>query len=191
MPKTRTFIAIPTPPDIREALAGIQRELRRAAADVRWETPDKLHITLRFLGDVDDTLLPQLLKECADAVCYLPSFSLIYGGFGCFPDMRNPRIVWAGSENPDGTLVGLKQKIDEVVTHYGFEPEKRSFHPHITLGRVKGNRNISNLITMLQSITFEAHATVIGGLHIMKSELRPSGSIYTLLQSIPLRSANG
>ncbi len=191
MPSTRTFLAIHTPPDVVDSLRVIQNKLREASADVRWESPEKLHITVRFLGDVDDRSLPNLIQECADEICYLPSFSLIYRGLGCFPDFKNPRIVWAGSENADGNLIRMKRKIDEIVGHYGFEPEKRAFHPHITLGRVKGNRNIRNLITMLQNVTFEAHEAEITGIHIMKSELRPSGSIYTTLHTIALRSANG
>lgn len=187
MGSIRTFISIPTPENVRQALTAIQSELKSADADVKWESPEKLHITLRFLGDVEENRLPQLIADCSKAICNLNSFSLVYEGFGCFPDARNPRIIWAGSHNDDGTLITIKKEIDAAVARYGFEGENRMFHPHITLSRVKGRRNIPNLIKMLQSVTFEPHPVRIDEVHFMKSVLRPTGSIYTILQTIALQ----
>jgi 2'-5' RNA ligase len=187
MPSIRTFIAIPTPVEVRQALTCIQTELKTADAAVKWEPPEKLHITLRFLGNVEESQLAILMTDCSNAICNLNSFSLIYGGLGCFPDARNPRIIWAGSRNDDGVLVEMKKAIDDTVARYGFERENRAFHPHITLARVKGRQNIPNLIKMLQSVTFEPHPVVIDEVYFMKSELRPTGSIYTKLQSIALQ----
>ncbi len=187
MPSIRTFIAIPTPDDVRQALTDIQAELKTANAEVKWEPPEKLHITLRFLGDVEESQLPLLMTDCSKAICNLNSFSLIYEGLGCFPDTRNPRIIWAGSHNDDGILLRMKKEIDDSVARYGFERENRPFHPHITLARVKGRENIPNLIKMLQSVTFEPHPVIIDEVHFMKSELRPTGSIYTKLQTNALQ----
>lgn len=187
MASIRTFIAIPTPDNVRQVLSDIQAELKTSRAEVKWELQEKLHITLRFLGNVDDRQLPQLMDECSKSICNFPSFSLIYGGLGCFPDIRNPRIVWAGSHNDDGTLFKMRKEIDDIVAGYGFERENRSFHPHITLARIKGKQNIPNLIKMLQSITFEPHPVIIDEVHFMKSELRPTGSIYTRMHTIVLK----
>ena len=186
MGMVRSFIAIPTPVEIAHDLRESIASLRDADAEVRWEPVEKIHITLRFLGDVDEVLLPRLIKDCVDSCCNQKSFSLLYGGFGCFPNNRDPRIIWLGSENGDGLLEPLKKIIDETVNRYGFVPENRPFRPHLTLGRVKGKRNIRNLIKMLQSVTFEPRTVVIDELVFMKSELRPTGSIYTKLQSIRL-----
>ncbi|MGD0339654.1 MAG: RNA 2',3'-cyclic phosphodiesterase [Bacteroidota bacterium] len=187
MASIRTFIAIPTPDNVRQVLSEIQAELKTSRAEVKWEPHEKLHITLRFLGNVDERQLPQLMTECSNVVCNLPSFSLIYEGLGCFPDTRNPRIIWAGSHNDDGTLVRIKKNIDDIVVRYGFERENRSFHPHITLARVKGRQNIPSLIKMFQSVTFEPHPVIIDEVHFMKSELRSTGSIYTRMQIIALQ----
>ena len=156
-------------------------------AEVKWEPPEKLHITLRFLGDVEEQKLPLLIADCSKAICNLNSFSLVYEGFGCFPDSHNPRIIWAGSHNDDGVLNRMQKEIDDTVTRHGFERETRAFCPHITLARVKGRHNIPNLIKMLQSVTFEPHPVIIDEVHFMKSELRPTGSIYTKMQTIALQ----
>jgi 2'-5' RNA ligase len=187
MPSIRTFIAIPTPDGVRQALTDIQAELKTANAAVKWEPSEKLHITLRFLGGVEERQLPLLMADCSKSICNLFSFSLVYEGFGCFPDVRNPRIIWAGSHNDDGALIRMHKEIDDTVVRYGFERENRAFHPHITLARVKGRQNIPNLIKMLQSVTFEPHPVTIDEVHIMKSELRPTGSIYTKMQTIALQ----
>lgn len=187
MPSIRTFIAIPTPDNVRQVLSDIQSELKSSHAEVKWEQPEKLHITLRFLGDVDEQQLPHLIKDCATIMCNLNSFSLIYEGLGCFPDPRNPRIIWAGSHNDDGRLIYMKKEVEDIAARYGFERETRPFHPHITLARVQGRGNIQNLIKMLQSVTFEPHPVIIDEVHFMKSELRPAGSIYTRLQTIALK----
>ncbi len=187
MSKVRSFIAIPTPEEVKTILTKIQSKLKSIDSEVKWEPADKLHITLKFFGDVDNNILPSLISEVVEQCCNQKSFSLIYGELGCFPNLKEPRIVWAGSKNEDGLLEPLKKIIDEIGKKYGFEPEKREFHPHITLGRVKGRRNIPSLIKTLQSITFVPRTFLIDELYFMKSELRPSGSVYIKLQSIILK----
>ena len=187
MDSIRTFIAIPTPTQVRETLREIVAVLQTSGAEVKWEPADKLHITLKFFGDIGTNILPDVLEKYTAACGNLKSFSLVYGGLGCFPNSREPRIIWAGSKNDDGLLDQLKKTVDELGIPFGFEPEKRSFQPHITIGRVKGKRNIPGLIKMLQSVTFEPQSFLIDEIYFMKSELRPAGSIYNRMQSIMLK----
>jgi 2'-5' RNA ligase len=186
MSTLRLFIGFDTPADTKTDLAGLRNRLRESGADVRWEPDAKLHCTIKFLGDTRDGLVPVITDALRTIGETHAPFTAIYKGIGCFPDRRDPRIIWSGIENPDGNLNRLCHSIDEAVSRLGFEREKRAFHPHVTLGRVKGRSRLGNLLTLMESITFEGRSTSISELHLVKSELRPSGSEYTILHSIPL-----
>jgi 2'-5' RNA ligase len=106
---------------------------------------------------------------------------------GGFPDTTHPRVVWIGtSESPH--IVRLQSEVEEVCTSFGFVKDDRPFHAHITLGRVKGNRNLERLTASLKSITFEPLTARCTQVHVMRSDLKPTGSLYTLLNSISLAS---
>lgn len=184
----RTFIAFDTPELIRKEMRIFQSELKKSNTDVKWEPEDKFHATIKFLGDVSEFTLPSVLVSIESVVKKYSSFEVMYQTVGTFPDIRHPRVVWIGCENPDGILKNLKNELDTVLQSFGFEMEKRSFHPHITLGRVKGDRNLKNLTSLLEKITFQPRNAVINEVVVMKSVLHPEGSAYSIIQSIVLGS---
>jgi 2'-5' RNA ligase len=183
----RTFIALPASDELRTALVQVQRRLREADADVRWEGPDKLHVTLKFLGDVPEDRIVPLGEAVAAAVQNIRPFTLVYRGAGCFPESGPPRIVWAGTE-PNEDLQALFRVVEEACSALGFPRETRRFHPHITLGRVKGTRNLARLTEATNSVKFEPISTLCRELLLMKSVLRPEGSAYSILKTISLLS---
>jgi len=184
MGSVRTFIAFDTPDDIRNEMAALQQQLKTAGADVKWESPDKFHATIKFLGDIDDSLLPEILCDIETITREYHSFPVTYKNLGGFPDIRHPRVVWIGCENDDGTLDRLKNALDTGLAPRGFEIEMRSFHPHITLGRVKSLARLQYLTPMLENLTFEPRTATIKKILIMKSVLQPQGAEYSILKAL-------
>jgi RNA 2',3'-cyclic 3'-phosphodiesterase len=191
MPSLRLFIALETPADIRRAMGDILTSLRETDADVKWEPIDKLHATLKFLGDTDDTLLPDVVYSLEKCCTTSPVLSLLYAGLGCFPNVPAPRVVWVGMKDLMTSLVSLQQCIEGALEPLGFAREDRPFHPHVTLGRVKSQKNSGSLLRRMESLTFESQPVEIRDVALVKSELRPGGSVYTTLKRIPLTGAAG
>lgn len=187
MPSIRTFIAVETPLEIREKIQKLQTELKKAKSDVRWESMEKFHATIKFLGDIDEQKLPAVLTRIKSVIERHRSFELIVQTIGCFPNAKHPRVVWIGCTNADGVLDLLKTSLDVELLPLGFEIEDRAFHPHITLGRVKSSKGISNLTSMMEKLTFEPTKFEVKEIVIMKSVLRPEGSEYSALLNIHLQ----
>lgn len=186
MPTLRLFIAVETPDDLVPQIGAIRDRLEESNADVKWEHDEKLHATLKFLGNTDEKLLPEIVY-CIERVGQRsPQLSVRYKGVGCFPNKWAPRVVWLGMEDLNGRLTPLHDDVETELARLGFEKEERAFHAHVTLGRVKSDRRIQSLLRTMESITFESQPVVIQEVALIKSELRPSGSVYTTLKTIPL-----
>lgn len=188
MPAFRSFIAIDTAPEVKAAIIEVEEKLRATDAEVRWESIEKFHITLKFLGNVDEAKLHSIENQLEEALDPFPAFTMTYQNVGCFPNQHHPRVVWIGAENEDGTLIRIQETIEGVSESFGFQREERQFHPHITIGRVKGARNLKALVSELGNTTFAPHSSLIKEILMMKSDLKPTGSVYTVLCRFPLKS---
>ncbi len=135
MSHLRLFIAFDSPPEVKAKVGEIQDELRKAHADVSWERQEKLHCTVRFLGETPSELVPAIADALTEIGRKNPPFSVRYRGTGCFPGRRDPRVLWLGIENSDGRLNSLFQSVDAAMSALGLKPENRQFHPHLTLGK--------------------------------------------------------
>jgi 2'-5' RNA ligase len=187
-PRLRLFIAAETPPGIQSALAGIRDALKPAGGDVRWEKTDKLQITLRFLGDTDPKLLRDFVPMLEGVAARRRPIGVRYSGIGCFPHREDPRVLWVGVEDPDGELAQLQREIEQGCTRIGVSPEPKPFHAHVTIGRVKGRRNLGSLLAMMESATFQSLSAPLGSICLMKSELQPGGSVYSTLNQFFFRT---
>jgi len=181
----RTFIAIDTPLEVKEQIYSFQTQLKHTNADVRWEPMEKFHATIKFLGDVDERKLPHIINAMKNVVATVSPFELVYEGVGCFPNRTEQRVVWIGCENEDGQLRRLKNALEKQLAAFGFETENRKFYAHITVGRVKGSRNIKDLILSMESLTFSPQKIQCSEILVIKSILRPHGSEYFVLQKLP------
>jgi 2'-5' RNA ligase len=189
----RTFIGIFPPPEIQRTIAAIQSSFKVDNSLVRWESQNKFHITVKFLGDVAEKQLGQLQSVLDAAAGTIPPFEITLLSVGCFPSVHSPKIVWIGSppdDNPD--IVRCFGAVEDACAEVGFKKNERAFHPHITLGRVKGLRprrgKISgNLIKTIENTTFEPLIFPCTELLIMKSDLSPSGSTYSKQRTISLK----
>jgi 2'-5' RNA ligase len=187
MPTIRSFVALPSSDDVKSCLGAIQAQLIEEGAAVKWDAVEKFHITLKFLGNVQPDILPRLAASIAPAISEFKSFDLRYTTLGAFPDFDHPRVIWVGAESNE-SLVLLQRQIDLTCERHGFPRDSRAFHAHITLGRVKGIANLRRLTARAKSTTFEPIKTHCSEVLLIKSELRPAGSVYTTLNSFPLKA---
>ncbi len=162
----------------------LQQKLKEATADVRWESPSKFHATIKFLGDTDESTIPRLVQRIDGVARRHAPFRVTYENLGAFPGRDHPRVIWIGCQNADGTLESVKKQLDGELAELGFEIEQRPFHPHVTMGRVKSEKGIQHLLSMMENLTFEPRTATIGGLVLLKSVLSPQGAEYSLLRSI-------
>jgi 2'-5' RNA ligase len=182
----RTFIAIPLPDECRNLLDRMQQALRSYDADVRWVSVPSIHLTLKFLGEVDPDRIPNLSESLERDTRSQHSFSLRLHGLGCFPNQKNPRVIWCGIDGDTGHLSELQQQVESTCTRFGFAPENRDFLPHLTLGRVKGKRNLQPLIECIKMGTDLESSFTAGHFHIYQSTLKPRGAVYSILKAITL-----
>lgn len=179
----RCFIALKFSGEVIASVSGLLAALRATGADVKWVRPESMHLTLRFLGDVEVDQLSSVKMIVADAAKHHVPFEFKVAGAGGFPDLRHPRVLWAGIDAPDG-LFDLQRDIENSLAGIGFEPEGRRYSPHLTLGRVRSGRNISGTLALLR----EQERAVFGSvnadtLYLMESRLSPSGAKYIELSA--------
>jgi 2'-5' RNA ligase len=147
--------------------------------------PEGVHLTLKFLGDTPLDKIDGVQAALAQAASQVEPFTFYVSGLGCFPTSRRPRVVWVGLQEPTGRLARLRDLIEECVAPVGFPTERRSFHPHLTLGRVQRYatksevREIGEVVAT--SITGPVDEVVVNSVAYIKSDLRPSGAVYTTL----------
>jgi 2'-5' RNA ligase len=186
MPIIRTFIALPTSIDVQQKMAAVQSILKSTESDIVWELQDKFHITLKFLGAIEHSNIESLSSILSKSMENFPAFEITYNSLGAFPSINNPRTIWIGTKSNQPVL-DLQFSVEQICCAFGFHKEERPFHPHITLGRVKGTHNLDRLTDAIKTVTFEPMQSRCSELLLMKSDLRPSGSIYTILKSFSLQ----
>jgi RNA 2',3'-cyclic 3'-phosphodiesterase len=175
----RTFIAIEIPSEIKSALAALQTELRRAGADVNWTKPKNLHLTLNFLGEVDERRMAEVEKTCVSSAAEFRPFTLTLKDTGVFPNEKQPRVLWAGLSGDVENVVEMHRRLDERLALIGFKREEKRFHPHLTVGRLKSNQNSRELLALADAHSLPALSFLVTEIVIMKSELHPAGAEYT------------
>jgi 2'-5' RNA ligase len=186
----RAFLAVEVPPPIDARLVALKRELAAARADVRWVRDDGLHATVKFLGRVDPARLAALRVALTPPLAAGAVIPARVRGLGAFPSLRRPRALWVGLEAP--ALADLARGVDAVAARFGFAPEARPFHPHVTLGRVHGSRGWGRLEDALKLHWTDDYGVFeIGALAAFRSDLRPDGAVYARLWTIPLGASRG
>ena len=192
MQTLRTFIAIELDEELRENLRRLQSGLRERVAprSVRWVRPEGVHLTLKFLGDTPAGEVDEVKAALAIAASQIEPFTFYVGGLGCFPNSRRPRVVWVGIQEPTGRLARLREAIEDQVAPLGFPTERRSFHPHLTLGRVQGYANKSEVReigeVVATTITGTVDEVAVASVCYIKSDLKPTGAVYTRLSEAAL-----
>jgi 2'-5' RNA ligase len=193
MDKIRTFIAIELDESIKEGLTRLQEGLKGEApqGSVRWVRPAGIHLTLKFLGDVPADQIGEITRALERSCQGFAPFSLACGGLGCFPNLKRPRVVWVGVHEETGTLPQLQKAIEANVAPLGYPTEKRKFSPHLTLGRVQRRVSSGDLRRLGEQVGASGIGTLgqmeVRSVNLMRSDLRPSGAVYTRLAEVRLK----
>ncbi|HUV53432.1 MAG TPA: RNA 2',3'-cyclic phosphodiesterase [Dehalococcoidia bacterium] len=191
MEPVRAFIAIELPRPVRAALARLQDGLRASrTTSVKWVDPAGIHLTIKFLGNIDAGEIPELSKVLRDAVKGTAPFHLKLENTGAFPNIRAPRVVWVGVGGETEQLLTLHKKVEQALIPRGFAPENRAFSPHLTLGRVREGAQPGELRRLGDGIaalnTEEELVFSVDSLNLMRSQLTREGAIYSCLASFKL-----
>jgi 2'-5' RNA ligase len=188
MSKTlRSFVAFELPDDVRSALRRVQQELKAHDFAVRWVRPEGIHLTLKFLGDIEPAQIDGIADRLAAAARGYGSVSLSAKGIGVFPHLRRPRVLWTGLAGDVRRLSELQGRVDAGLAEAGFRREKRSFKGHLTLGRFKArveSRQVERALEIFAD--FETEPFSADRIMLFKSELKPTGAVYSILKHIPL-----
>ena len=183
MARIRTFIAVDVGTIIRDRLIEMQASLAKEVADVKWVEPDNLHLTLLFLGEVNDRDLLAVCRCVSKATADRAAFPLEVRGIGCFPNPRRPRVLWAGIAEGAEELIALHADLEPPLLEQGcYRREERRYTPHITLGRVNDEQAAEPIAKLLpKHQAWSGGHTMVKELLVMSSELTAKGPTYAVL----------
>lgn len=182
MARIRTFIAVELNDAIRSQAVALQDDLARTGTEVKWTERENLHVTLVFLGEVPDKEVPQVCRIASDSVAGMTPFRMAVENAGCFPNPRRPRVLWIGVGQGTQELVQIHDALETPLLDLGYRREDRRYAPHITLGRVKSDRPTEELTKALaQHAAWKGGEMTVQEIHVMGSELTPTGPLYTVL----------
>lgn len=180
----RSFIALETPEKLRQEILKLQERLRSVTgALISWVKPQGIHLTLKFLGDVDRSGLNDIEVVIQEAAAKYEKIDLKTTINGGFPNLKKPRILWLGLDGGE-QLLSLQAEIDQGLAGLGFELESRKFHPHLTLGRVKYIDRGSELIDHFKRAEIQPFAWEADSVRLISSVLKPAGAEYGILANI-------
>lgn len=182
----RTFIAIKIHPDTKMLNLLDHFKQKLAQEKIKWVNPEVMHITIAFLGDTDDKLIPSVSDQMRQAALSHPPFELIFRGTGIFKNLHDPRVIWIGTEiNP--VLQSIKGYLDDELSGFGFQKETRKFRPHLTLGRIKWLKDkpaLEEAIRLYKDM--DVQKEMISELIYYESILKPAGPEYLSIVTVPL-----
>jgi 2'-5' RNA ligase len=186
----RTFIAADIPPTIIQPIEQIAKSLRPKLGDsIRWVPVQNIHLTLKFLGDVSSANVDALTKILTTEADSCSQFDISIGGLGSFPSSKRPRVLFIGIQAP-AELDALQRGVESACARLGYESEARPLSPHLTIGRVRQNVTFTEqkkIREILEETKIDSLGTAsVNSVHLYKSELKPSGAVYTKLFSAPL-----
>jgi 2'-5' RNA ligase len=181
----RCFIAVRIPVPVRKAVGEVIEALRKSGADVKWVAEENIHVTLKFLGSTDEANIAGINEALSRGVSAYRPFSIRIAGTGYFPAGRRPRVIWIGIDDA-GALPDLQRDVEREMQTFGYEEEKRPFSPHLTIGRVRSDKRMTEMLKRLDAFKETGFGEMeIREITLMKSELRPAGAEYSSLAEIP------
>ncbi|MGD8756440.1 MAG: RNA 2',3'-cyclic phosphodiesterase [Desulfobacterales bacterium] len=183
----RAFVAIDLPDSVRSSLAGAQQKLKSYGFRIKWVRPQSIHLTLKFLGNIDVAQSDAVVGAMNQAAKGFAALALAPSGMGVFPNARRPRVVWVGIGGQLERLKNLQRALEAQLADVGFPRESRPFKGHLTLGRVKGKIAAHRLQTALDDLgNFEAGSFEVNQIILFKSQLQSSGAVYSRVQQVTL-----
>ncbi|MBI5682606.1 MAG: RNA 2',3'-cyclic phosphodiesterase [Deltaproteobacteria bacterium] len=184
----RSFIAIDLPEVFIKKIKVLQDKLKRdCKAKVSWSAPENIHLTLKFLGEVQEVQLDAITTAIKNTCIGINRFELSVNGINGFPNLNSPRVIWLGIKTCGNLLQTIYERLEAVLADLGFEKEKRRFSPHLTLGRIREPDKETDFKGILAHVKdAELGEFIADGIVLYKSELNPKGAVYTKLYECPL-----
>jgi len=191
MPETiRAFIAIELNKDIQDGLAKIQAELRSGRADVKWVKPQNMHLTLKFLGNIEIDLIVKIKNILEDLTINHKSFPSDLSEIGAFPKIKTPRVIWVGMQKGKDQVGLIVEELETKLAEIGILKEERKFHPHLTLGRLRSPHNRSKLVELLEkNKAIPPLNFTVDKIILFKSTLTGQGPIYEPQSQVSLKAS--
>ena len=182
-PTIRTFIALELPPSVISMLGKVQEDLKSMGLRAKWVRPGNIHLTLKFLGNINPTDIDNIGGAMVDAVGEIETFNLVAEGIGVFPGIKRPRVIWVGLKGQVQLLFAMQRLLEDSLAALGYKKEKRPFKGHLTLGRFRQTISPDTIqqcirkYADLSSEKFTARRIIL-----FKSDLKPTGAVYSQLQ---------
>ena len=173
-----TFIAIELNKEIRDELSRIQDALKKSEADVKWINVENLHITLKFLGQIEQQKIIKISQVMESALKSYKPFALSLKATGAFPKIAYPRVIWVSTSSPQEQLIKLAQNLETGLVSLKFAKERREFKSHITLGRVRSGKNKAKLTELLEQTAANPKEMLVQTVTLFKSTLSCAGPHY-------------
>jgi RNA 2',3'-cyclic 3'-phosphodiesterase len=188
----RAFIAVELPVELKKELAELETQLKKGSPSVvKWVDPNSIHVTLKFLGEVSEDSVDELMLAMEEAAQRVSPFKLEVSAVGAFPNLDRVQVVWVGVKGALDKIASLQKKIESNTEQLGFTRDNRVFSPHLTLGRVRNEASSNErqrLGKLLYGTAFTAlHNVEVNAVNLMKSQLTSTGAIYTCIGSIKLK----
>ncbi len=178
----RTFIALELPGKIISSIGQVQERIATYGFRIRWIRPENIHLTLKFLGDMKAANIDKVGGVMDESVSEYSPIPLKVKGIGVFPGIKRPRVIWTGISGQVNQLIGLQKRLEENLDGMGFPKENRSFKAHLTFGRVKNRLDPKRFGDALKEFSsFESEEFVADRVILYKSDLKPTGAVYTKL----------
>jgi 2'-5' RNA ligase len=179
----RAFVAVPLGEEVVQSAARLSADLRRKLAEqglsAKWVLPANLHLTVRFLGEIDEAQVPAVGEALGPLVERHASFLVTLRGLGCFPDAQRPAVLWAGIDQGLQQLERLAAELNQALDRLGFPEQDRPFHPHLTLARSRRGAPPPDLSAVVaEHAAEELGSTVVREVVLFQSTLRPKGPLY-------------
>ncbi|MDQ7780313.1 MAG: RNA 2',3'-cyclic phosphodiesterase [Planctomycetota bacterium] len=182
MSTKRLFIAVEMDESVRKRIAEMTAPLKKANADVKWVQQDNLHITLKFLGEVDEGRIGVIVDAARGALAGFKPFVLTLGELGTFPPRGKPRVIWLAIRDVGGVLAGMSGALEKALEKEGFPAEDREFTAHLTLGRVRSPKGVERLEAAMAGLSAGAggeFAQKVDKVFLVRSVLTSAGPVYS------------
>lgn len=185
----RSFFAVELSVEIAAGVQRIQGDLKERVTGVRWVRPEGIHLTLKFLGEVEPDRIEAIARKAETAIQGVGPFTVRIKGGGGFPTAKNPRVIWIGVEDHSGMLKELQARVETEMAELGFTREKRGYTPHLTVGRLRSGKGSKSVGQALDALS----ASDLGRMEVrevilFRSHLKPTGAEYTKLGSFQLEA---
>lgn len=182
----RSFIAIELSDGAKSEVSRTVKELKCTGADVKWVLAGSIHMTLKFLGNIEEKKVPDVAKRLDDVAATFPGFDADLSELGSFPEWEYAKVIWIGIGEGADKITSLAKAVEDAMFAEGFPREDRKFSPHVTIGRVRTPKNRGRLAKAASAIMVDPVRSRVSRIVLFKSELTPQGAVYTPLHEAKL-----